>query len=323
MSAEQRAQWEKKPKLRRILGWMAMGMVLLVALVACAGYWLTEPLDPEDMAALDQIHPVALNTSASSPATAHERSTSRGIEWPVEQLDGDEAKRLLLEVLLDDEARIDRVGGYTATFRKQERIRGTLRDEETLAIKVRHRPFAFYGKFIAPRPGKEVVYAEGHHGGKVIATGGGVSRLIIPRLALEPNSPLALADSRHPVTDAGLANLIHRLAKFRKLDLEDPDASTTLDRWTDSQGKLWFRSVHTHPQQNPERPFARVEVLYDCCSLFPMQITNFDWNVAKAGDTGVVGALAERYRYDDLEVDVPLTALDFDPANPNYAFHRF
>jgi hypothetical protein len=33
--------------------------------------------------------------------------------------------------------------------------------------------------------------------------------------------------------------------------------------------------------------------------------------------------LAERYCYEDLKLDVTLTALDFDPANPDYGFHRF
>ena len=31
----------------------------------------------------------------------------------------------------------------------------------------------------------------------------------------------------------------------------------------------------------------------------------------------------ERYQYDDLDFEAPLSALDFDPANPAYAFHRY
>jgi hypothetical protein len=33
--------------------------------------------------------------------------------------------------------------------------------------------------------------------------------------------------------------------------------------------------------------------------------------------------LAERYLYENLDLDADLTALDFDPANPEYAFHRY
>ncbi|MDX2036182.1 MAG: DUF1571 domain-containing protein [Isosphaeraceae bacterium] len=318
MLVESGGRGSKESRARRPWVWALSGLGIVAAAIAAISIWLTEPLEPEDVAALR-----TLDQARAPHAPEPERELrSTALEWPVGTLDGPPAKRLLLEVLLDAESRIDRVTGYTATFRKQERISGVLRDEETLAIKVRHRPFAFYGKFLAPRAGKEVVFAEGHHGNKVIATGGGLTRLLVPRLALDPTGPLALADSRHPVTEAGLANLIHRLARFRKLDLEDEAAATVLDRWTDERGKVWLRSVHTHPRKNPERPFARVEVLYDPATLYPMRISNFDWQDPPA-DGQVVGALAERYTYADLEVDVPLTALDFDPANPNYAFQRF
>ena len=69
------------------------------------------------------------------------------------------------------------------------------------------KPFAVYLKFLAPQAGKEVVYAEGHHENKVIAHSGGLARLLVPRLAVAPDHPLALADSRHAVTEAGVANL--------------------------------------------------------------------------------------------------------------------
>ncbi len=142
----------------------------------------------------------------------------------------------------------------------------------------------------------------------------------MPRLAVAPDHPLALADSRHPITEAGLANLVERLIHFRKMDLDDPEAVTILDRMTDANGRAWLRSVHTHPHQTPDRPFVRIEVLYDPETLFPRDIRNFDW--PGPGESEEL-RLAEHYRYDDLDLDASLTGLDFDPANPAYAFHRF
>lgn len=308
--------------VRRILAWSLGGFAVAAAVGIGVCFWVTEPLEPEDLAALDELnHPVVAKASLATKSKPEASAKVTGPVWPLEKLEGDEAKRLMLELLLPVEAKLDRMTGYTATFRKQERIGTTLRPEETLAIKIRHRPFAFYGKFLAPRPGKEVVYAEGHHENKVIATGGGLTRLLVPRLALDPSSPVALADSRHPVTDAGLAHLVHRLVRFRKLDLTDAEATTSLDHWTDPSGRRWFRSTHLHSHRNADRPFAKVEVLYDTASLMPLRISNFDWSAADALD--VVGPLAEKYGYDDVQIDVPLSALDFDPANPNYAFHRF
>ncbi len=197
---------------------------------------------------------------------------------------------------------------------------GKLGAEQTLAMKVRNRPFAIYLKFLSGHPGKEVVYAEGHHDNKVIAHNGDWTRKIIPRLAVEPDSALALADTRHPVTEAGLVHLINKLLNFRKMDMGDADAQTILDRTTDADGKVWLRSVHIHNVADGSRPFARVEVLYDPATRYPLRIFNYDW--PGPGHSGEL-ELAERYAYDDLKLDAPLTPTDFDPANPDYAFMRF
>jgi hypothetical protein len=242
------------------------------------------------------------------------------VRWPEGRLAGRAAKELLLKLLIPVGETLAGIEGYTATFRKQERLRGTLGPEQTLAMKVRHQPFAVYLKFLAPVEGKEVVYAEGHHDNKVIAHSTGVARLLVPRLAVPPDHPLALADSRHAITEAGLANLTTRLIGFRRKDLDDPEAETILDRTTGPDGRAYLRSVHLHPHPNPDRPFARVEVLYDPETRFPVEISNYDW--PEPGHEGDL-PLAERYRYDDLDLGVTLSALDFDPANPDYAFQRY
>jgi hypothetical protein len=187
-------------------------------------------------------------------------------------------------------------------------------------MKVRNHPFAIYLKFLAPKAGKEVVYAEGHHDNKVIAHNGDWTRKLVPRLAVAPDSLIALADQRHPVTEAGLLHLAEKLLHFRKLDIGDQDATTVVDRVTGGDGRAWFRSVHTHGVADGSRPFARVEVLYDPVTQFPIQISSYDWPAP--GHSGDLD-LAERYAYDDLKLDAPLTEADFDPANPAYAFLRF
>ncbi len=297
----------RPPSLGR-RGWLAVPIVASVAL-ASACWWLTASLDDPAAAPMPAPAPAPVATRPDAPP-----------EWPLGRLEGDEAKRLVLKILVDVAARIDRVEAYTATLRKRERLRGALGPEQTLAMKVRHRPFAIYLKFLAPVEGKEIVYAEGHHDNKMIAHATGVSRLLVPRLAVPPDHPIALAEARHPVTEAGLANLSRRLIDFRRKDLGDPEAVTVLDRTTDADGRSYLRSLHLHPHPAPDRPFARVEVLYDPETRFPIQVTNFDW--PEPGHQGEL-PLAERYRYDDLDLDASLSALDFDPANPAYAFHRY
>ncbi|WP_435019428.1 DUF1571 domain-containing protein [Tundrisphaera sp. TA3] len=301
-----------KPERSRSRRWRYLLAAPLVpaSLVGGAMWWFTAPLED---------HPAAIGTGPVAEPTPAPAAPAAEVApaWPDGRLEGEPAKTLLLAILDRAAARLARHEGYTATFRKQERIGGELLPEQTLAMKLRNRPFAVYFKFLAPRPGKEVVFAEGHHDNKVIAHNGDWTRRLVPRLAIDPGSSLALADNRHPITEAGLLNLTNRLVAFRRMDLQDSDAGTILDRTEDGR---WLRSVHTHTIPNPERPFARVEVLYDPTTMYPAQISSYDW--PKPGQGGDL-LLAERYAYENVRFDPTPTAADFDPANPDYAFHRF
>jgi hypothetical protein len=310
-------EWKAAARTALQKWWWAYPLVFIPACLAVTSWWLTAPLADRGGALVGPTDAPPVPIAPEVEAVVEKESPPA---WPEGRLDGVPAKRLLLDALVRAAERLNKVEAYTATFVKQERIKGALGPEQTMAMKVRQRPFAIYLKFLAPQQGKEVVYAEGHHDNKVIAHSGGLARMLVPRLAVAPDHPLALADSRHAVTEAGLANLTGRLIGFRKMDLDDPEAVTVLDRVTDAKGRLRFRSVHLHPNYHPERPFARVEVLYEPETLFPVDIRNYDW--PKPGESGDL-KLAEHYAYDGLKLDAPLTALDFDPANPSYEFHRF
>ena len=305
------------PPLRSNRWRWSLLLLIPVAGLTGASWWLTAPLEDSETTPPPVSHTRPKTDSAGSAQAA---ALEGPPAWPDRPLEGEPAKALLLETLLEVGKRLDRIEGYTATFRKTERLRGVLGAEQTLAMKVRQRPFAVYLKFLNPQPGKEVVYAEGHHENKVIAHSTGVSRWLVPRLAVPPDHPLAMAETRHSITEVGLSNLNDKLIEFRRLDLKDHEAITILDRITDSDGRPWLRSVHRHLNQNGSRPFYHVEVLYDVESRIPLKISNYDWPEPGREDQL---SLAERYTYDDLKLGVPLSSLDFDPANPDYAFHRY
>ena len=287
------------------------------AALAGASWWITAPLD-------DRTSPDLGGPSAPSAPSAPGRPPAAAIppapDWPEGRLEGEPAKAFLLASLERTAARLDAIGAYTATFRKRERVAGKLGPVQTMAMKVRHRPFAIYLKFLAPRAGKEVVYAEGHRDNKMVAHNGDWTRRLVPRIEVAPDSALAMTDNRHPITEAGLAHLAGKLVAFRKLDLGDDHAVTILDRAVGPDGRPRLRSVHTHTVPDDRRPFARVEVLYDPETRFPVEIRSYDW---PAPGQAVDAEPAEHYIYDDLKLDAPLTDADFDPANPDYAFHRY
>jgi hypothetical protein len=239
--------------------------------------------------------------------------------WPEQRQEGRAAKSFLLEMLTDVETWFDSVPAYTATFHKQERVKGELLQGQTFAIKVRQDPFAIYFRSISPEAGKELIFARGHFKDQVVAHSTGLARLLAPRLQVAPDHPLLMAQSRHPVTDAGLGNLIRRLIHYRRQDLEEAEAETVLDRYQSSDGRKWLRSTHIHHDASNGRPFARTEILYQPDTGLPVQFVGYDW--PPQGQTEPV--LGERFRYDHLELDATISSKDFDPTNPEYAFHRF
>src|SRR5208337_1170144 len=173
------------------------------------------------------------------------------------------AKELLLKMMQAVDRSFRLVHSYTMTFRKQERINGKLLPEQTYFIKVRQDPFAIYMRGIQPVAGRELIYAEGHYDNHVIGHPEGMARFLVPRLKVPPDHPMILAESRHPMNQAGLGNLIRKLLGFRQMDLEEPEEVTILDRTMTPDGKRWLRSTHIHPQFRPGRPLAQSEILYD------------------------------------------------------------
>ena len=295
---------------RRRWSWLlALASVGLVAVFL--SWYFTAPLDD---------HPVEPPNDSARPRGPIASADLPPAVWPSDRVEGNEAKRILLESARRSMAKMEDVKAYTATFRRQERVGGVLGPEIVSDLKIRNHPFAIYLKYLSPKAGKEVVYAEGHHDNKVIAHNGDWTRRLIPRLAVAPDSALAMADSRHPVTDAGLLNLSRKLLRFRIMDVGDEAASTVLDRITLDDGRKALRSFHSHAKPDDGRPFYQVEILYDLETQIPFQIKSYDW---PAPDHQGELSLAESYTYEDLDLKAPLTAADFDPANPDYAFMRF
>ncbi len=250
-------------------------------------------------------------------------SVAEDLQWPEDRLEGDEAKRFLLAYLQRARNRIQEIEGYSATMRRQERLGGKLGPEQRLQIKVRHQPFSIYLRFDEPWNGKEVLFVSGEHEGQLIAHEGDWRGRLFPRLKFDPNGPVVMSQNRHPITDAGIANLTERLLNYRKIDIGDPHAETILDRVTDEDGTVWYRSVHRHDQNDGVRLFALVKVLYDPVLNLPMQIWNYEWPESGTGPYNEDALkLAERYHFDEIDFDSTVTALDFDLDNPRYEFRR-
>lgn len=305
--------------------WVAVPSLMVpMGLVAGVCWWLTpslESLKPD--LAHDPVLTLVDDPDLEGTEIATDASDQADLlpEWPEHRLEGQQAKQYLLDFMEHAVSKLDQVEGYTASFTRQERIKGELGPEQSLQIKVQHDPFAVYLRFEAPRPGKEALYHEGRFDDHLLAHNGDWTRRLFPRLKVDPYGPIALAENRHPITEAGLAHLARKLLHFRQLDLDDPMAETILDREIDENGKLWYSSTHSHASFTDDRPFAYVEIRYCPELLIPLHIVSYDWPQPGCDDGEL--QLAERYHYENVDFDITFSALDFDPTNPDYGFKRY
>ena len=321
---------ESLRKWPRVLG---LALVPVPLVVLTISWWFTEPLEtrglppallrPSSSAssieAVD-IKPVEVLGSQPLEPAAAEIGHS---EWPVEPMTGEAAKNFMLDYMLQLQASLASVDGYSALFTKQERLKGILSPETKINLKVRHKPFSVYMRFLNQEEGREIIYAEGRFEDQLVAHNGGLARRILPRMKLDPRSTLAMANNRHPVTEAGLSNLVDKLVNYRILDLDDKHATTTLDRFRDADDRLWFRAQHDHTEYRPNRPFARAVVLFDPETKLPRRFEGYDWPESLECSPPEALLLGEAYTYDNLNLDPNFSDFDFDPANPEYEFTRF
>ena len=213
------------------------------------------------------------------------------------------------KLINEAEAAIASVNSYTAIFHKQERIKGVLAEEETIFIKFK-RPFRVYMKWVKdPYKGRECLYVQGANNNRIKAHEGGILSLV--KLNLNPLSSRAMKGNRHPITEAGLENLIkligselRRGTEAGEIELKDHGEETIYGRTT--------RKIEAIFPKEKEKGYYcyRAVISLDIELKVPIKSVIYDWQ----------NRLMESYGYEQLRLNAGLTAADFDPKNPEYKF---
>jgi outer membrane lipoprotein-sorting protein len=211
------------------------------------------------------------------------------------------------------EAAYARVEAYTARFERQEVVGGVQRPRHEILLKYQ-RPGRIYMRWLTgPKQGREILLVPGRDDGHALVhEPGAVAGLFT--LVMPPDSPHILKQSRYPVTDVGIGRLI---------ELIGADA-----RRAEREGRLGLRELG--PAQDGGRPARAVELTFPADRALGYHARRVVVTVdaerslplrAKIHDHD--DRLVGEYAYLDVRLDVRLTALDFDPANPSYGFPRW
>ena len=215
---------------------------------------------------------------------------------------------------------------YQAIMVKREWIDGELREPEFMKVKVRNRrvinerpvPFSVYMRFLKPKSirGREVIYVEGQNSGKLLAHEIPGSLKNIMTVRLDPTGWMAMQNSRHPIYEAGIENLVCKLIEKAERDkavglceVEFSDSAKINDR-------ACTKITVTHQDQRPPFDFHKAEVFIDQELKLPVRYAAYLWPTATQPEP----QLLEEYTYLNVETNVGLTDVDFDPNNPDYDF---
>jgi hypothetical protein len=110
----------------------------------------------------------------------------------------------------DVTASYERVLDYVCLYEKEERA---ISDGEKQTIRLFFRkPLDVRLEWLNDRGNVDqtAVYRQGFNDGKVLGRQNGLLGALAGKLRLDPTEPLALSDSRHPITEVGLGKIIER-----------------------------------------------------------------------------------------------------------------
>jgi hypothetical protein len=214
---------------------------------------------------------------------------------------------------LINEARLSfgRVRDYVGTMVKQERVGGQLLPEQAIAIRARTQPFSVYLKWQAPQNmvGQEACFVAGKNNNQMRAKSAGLLGGV-GFVSLDPRDPKAMKGNRHAITEAGIGNLIERVAAAHAQESRLPPSQVTT-RYGEYlfQQRPCVRMEAVHLVNNGQFYCYRCVVYFDKETRLPVRFEAYDWPAA-GGAPG--GELLECYSYIDLKFNVGLTDAAFN-----------
>ena len=216
------------------------------------------------------------------------------------------------------------VSDYTAILHKQERIGGTLGDVQKVECKLRHEPFSVYMKWHSGDKGRELIYVDGQNDGNMVVHPGGWKGRLAGSLNLDPNGTMAMSESRHPVTQAGLKQLGETLLMYHRRCL-NRGTGWKCDLFDNQKinGRDCYLVVVSYDSPQVSETYRKSMHYIDKELSVPICNCNYGW-----GDEGIdpdrldEETLIESYTWTNIQVETRLADGDFDSTNSGYNFRR-
>ncbi len=210
---------------------------------------------------------------------------------------------------------LQNVRDYECVLTKRELI-GQQLNTQVMFVRFREEPFSIYCKFGEPHAGREVLYVAGHNNNMMLAHEGSGLRSLVGTVSLPIDGPEATAENRHPLTQAGLRNLVKLL--IQQWELESQYGEIDVRYYPDAKlGETACRVLEaSHPRPRRQFRFHITRLYIDTSTGLPVRVENYGWPTQDKGPP----VLIEEYTYTRLRTNVGLTDLHFDRKCADYNF---
>lgn len=282
--------------------------------------------------------------AASDKQASEQQATDTGTDSESEAKSGTGASESQ-EATLDEALQIARDGlahleanlkTYRCRMVSRERVKGEMKPASEMQLLIQERktegeavtaPMRVYIKYLAPSDvmGREVIWEEGKRDGKLVAHEGSFN---LATALLDPTGKMAMGDNLHPVYDIGLVNLVRQLIDRGENGLAGVKVRVHFKHNTEVDGHPCTRIRIQQLQRNENLDFQIADIYFDAARQLPLKYAAFGWPENPA-DTGAslnetspnpTGPLLEEYTYFDVETNVEISDIDFDPKNEAYNF---
>ncbi|MDR2171435.1 MAG: DUF1571 domain-containing protein [Planctomycetaceae bacterium] len=236
---------------------------------------------------------------------------------PVNNQVVDHPLRAVVRWAENERPKVALINDYTAVMTKQECVGGVVQAAQMMEVKVRHKPFSVYVKFIYPKAmvGQEAIFVAGKYNNKVVGHGVGVQRAF-GTMKLDPAGMIAMRGNKYPITEMGILNLIDKLLEVGKRDIKFGECVVNYYEGVKVDGRVCTMIEVTHPTPRINFIFNIARIYVDKELNIPIRYESYDWPKKEGSPV----TLIEAYTYQKLKLNVGLTDLDFDPQNPAYNY---
>jgi hypothetical protein len=203
---------------------------------------------------------------------------------------------------------------FEAAFSKRDVVKGRVY-ADTMTVKYRAEPFSVYMRFAEPHEGREVIYVQGQNDDKLLVHETGLVGLV-GTITVDPLSPRAMSESRHPITNMGLKPLAEGVIEQWENELKYGEIDVKYYPNAKVRGMECRVIESSHPRPRRQFPFQKTRLFIDKATNLPVRVEQYGFPTS----AGQKPPLLEEYTYWNIRPNVGLTEKDFDPENPEYGF---